>query len=142
MTDISGFKHIWDGTDPGWVVRRHTEDREHLSVVFPDGAELRDLKAMRAILPELASASAADVMALKGVLSFDLGEHESAIAHRLKQLCASRQLTIHSEAQRLVRYGILNELRRVYCIIEDNELNRAVAEHAIHQGVLVRESTV
>ena len=142
MTDLSSFKYIWDGTDPGWVVHRHTEDREHLSVVFPEGAELRDLKAMRAVLPELAAASAADVMALRGALSVDLGEHESAIARQLKELRTSQQLTIRSEAQRFVRYGILNELRRVYCIIEDNELNRAVAEHAIHQEVPVRESTV
>ncbi|UOV09001.1 hypothetical protein MUU77_01385 [Pseudoxanthomonas sp. F37] len=142
MMDLSDFKYIWDGTDPGWVVHRRTEDREHLSIVFPDGADLLDLKAMRAVLPELAAASAVDVMALNGALSFDLGEHESSIARRLKELCASRQLTIRSEAQQFVRYGVVNELRRVYCIIEDNELNRAVAEHAIHQGVPVRESTV
>jgi hypothetical protein len=141
MTVLSEFSYIWDGTDPGWVVSRHTEDRERLSVVFPDGAGLRELKAMRAVLPELAAASAADVMALKGTMNFDLGEHESAIARQLKRLYESRGLTIHSEAKQLISYGFFNELRSVCCINEDEELNRAVAENAIHRGVELREST-
>lgn len=141
MTVLSEFTYIWDGTDPGWVVSRHTEDRECLSVVVPDGAGLRELKAMRAVIPELAAASAAHVIALKGALNFDLGEYESAIARQLKRLCETRGLTIHSEAKQLIRYGLFNELRSVCCIIEDEELNRAVAEHAIHRGVELREST-
>jgi hypothetical protein len=45
MDRLRDFKHIWDGTQPGWVVLRHTEDRERLKVMFELGASIHDLKA-------------------------------------------------------------------------------------------------
>ena len=136
------FKRIWDGSEPGWVVIRHVEDHERLIVTFVGGANVHDLKALRAILPELATASASDVLSLKGAPQFDLGEHESAAARRLKALCDSQQLSVSSMPHQFVQLGIFNEQTRAYCLIEDEEILAAVAAEAIRHGVPVRDSTV
>ncbi len=138
MTDLSQFKRIW--SEPGWVVIRHVEDHEHLVVVFEHGANIHDLKALRDILPELASAPASDLMHLKGARQFDLGEHESALVQRLRSLCASRQLLVLDKGRQIIQYDIFNEQTRAYCIIEDEELLKAVATEAIRHGMPVRDS--
>jgi hypothetical protein len=142
MTDISHFMHVWNGTEPGWAVLRRAEDREQLVVAFEGGANVRDLKALRALLPELGAAPASQLMALKGAPSYDLGEYESAAAHRLKARCALLQLSVSSIGRQVVHYGIFNELTRVYCLIEDDGVNKRVAAEAIRHGVQVRESIV
>ena len=142
MTDLSQFKHIWSGSEPGWIVVRHTEDMVHLVARFAGGATIHDLKALRAVQPKLAAAPASDLMALKGVDHFDLGEHESASAHKLKALCATHQVSTSETGHQLVTYGLFNTRTHVYCLIEDEDLCRAVAAEAIRHGVPVRESTV
>jgi hypothetical protein len=96
------FERIWNGTEPGWVVLRRTEDREHLVVMFEHGADVRDLKALRAALPQLAASPPNDVLALKGVLRFDLGGHESSEARRLKALCGAQHLVVTGHGRQLV----------------------------------------
>jgi hypothetical protein len=142
MDRFRDFKHIWDGTQPGWVILRHTEDRERLKVMFERGASIHDLKALRAVLPALAHTPTNEMLALKGASHFDLGEHESAAARRLKALCFSQRLSVISDAYQFVGYGIFNEQTRTYLLIEDEALVRSVAAEAIRNGVPVRDSIV
>ena len=136
------FEPIWNGTEPGWVVLRRTEDLEHLRVMFEGGADIRDLKALRAVLPQLAASPANDVLALKGAPHLDLGEHESSEARHLKALCAAQHLVVESHGRQSVRYGIFNEQTRFYYLIEDETILQAVAAEAMRRGVPVRNSIV
>lgn len=140
MSDLSDFEHLW--SEPGWIVLRHTEDREHLVIVFEKGATINDLMALRALLPELAATPVSSLSSLKGARQFDLGEHESAAARRLKSLCESRQLLVSSKGRQFIHHGLFNEQTRLYCLIEDDELREAAAAEAIRRGVPVRRSIV
>jgi len=142
MPVIEDCEHLWNGTEPGWVVLRTVEDRVHLVANFEAGADLRDLKALRAILPSLAAAPASEVFALKGAREFDLGEHESMEAHRLKTLCASHGVSVTSRGWQEVRYGLFNESTQVYWLIEDSATCQAVALKAIECGVPLRHSQI
>jgi|GEM_PF-5807567 len=142
MTDIAEYEEIWNGTEPGWVVVRHTEDRYRLIVAFESGAETADLKALRQLLPELAATPISQLMALKGSRSFDLGEHESADAHRMKARFASLGLVVQATGWQLVSCGIFNENTRAYCLIEDEGIRQQVVDAAIQHGLPIRESTV
>jgi hypothetical protein len=66
--DLKAYSRLWDGSEPGWTVVRHIEDRERLSVIFAqEGATIADIKALRTVLPELkAKAASAALAELKG----------------------------------------------------------------------------
>lgn len=143
MNAMRQFECLWDGSAPGWVVVRHEEDRERLEVLFANGGPtVREMKALRSIVPSLSSKVASEAFdTLRGVARFDLGEHESALARRMKRMCKGLDLNVSSQACPFVRYSIVNEQTDRQWLVEDPEILMAVVEAAISRGVPMRHST-
>ena len=144
MNATTDFSRLWNGTEPGWVVVRHVEDRETLAVHFTSCTpSIPEVKALRTVAPARLGNPAAEVLAsLKGKSVFSLGELESNAARRLREQCEAVGLQVVGQGHQAVRYRIINELTKVALLIENAATNRAVAEEAIKRGVPVRHSTV
>lgn len=144
MTTAEGFSHLWNGSEPGWVVVRHTEDREKLRVLFSkNGPTISEVKSLRTVIAVLGEKPAAEVLAtLKGLPEFGLGELESSAARKLRTQCEARGLRVATQAYQVVSHSLINELSKVFLLIEDSATNEAVAEEAIKQGLPVRHSFV
>lgn len=144
MNTTENFSRLWNGSEPGWVVVRQTEDREVLQVIFPSSTPtLLEVKALRAVLPALSEKPAADVLlALKGMSAFSLGELESSAARKLRKQCEKLGLQVVSQGYQAVSHSLINELSKVYLHIEDAATSQAVAEEAIKRGLPVRHSAV
>lgn len=142
--DLKAYSHLWDGSEPGWTVVRHTEDRERLSVVFAqDGATIADIKALRTVVPELkAKAASAALAELKGHSELLLGEFESRIARAVRERCETLGLRVVSSPHRTVRDSLISEQSKRFLLIEDGSVSQAVAQEAIRQGLPLRHSTV
>ena len=143
MNAIENFTRLWSGSEPGWVVVRHTEDRELLEVVFHSStASLQEVKALRTVVPALSEKPAAEVMAaLKGKAKFSLGELESNAARSLRKQCETLGLRVVGQSYQAVSHSLINELSKAYLLIEDAATNQLVAEEAIKQGLPLRHST-
>lgn len=144
MNATENFSRLWNGSEPGWVVVRHTEDREVLEVLLSSGTPfLAEVKALRTIVPILSEKPTAEVLAtLKGKSKFSLGELESSAARKLRKQCETLGLRVASQGYQAVSHSLINELSKVYLLIEDAATNQAVAEEAIKQGLPLQHSTV
>jgi hypothetical protein len=130
------FDHLWNGSEPGWVVVRHREDLEELDVGFSDnGPTTQELMLLRTVAPTLEV-----VRLLKGARSFHLGTFESAPARRLRAQCESVGLRVASHGYTSTRYSLINEQTSRFLLIEDSATLRCVAEEAMSRGLPVRES--
>ena len=145
MKTSEDFSRLWNGSEPGWVVVRHTEDRERLQVVFANngGPTVPEVKALRSVIPALAKQSASEVLAnLRGTSELSLGEHESSAARKLRSQCEELGLRVNGQAHQAVSHSLINELLKVYLVIEDAATCSAIAEEAIKRGLPIRHSTV
>ncbi|MBB5205378.1 hypothetical protein HNQ51_002697 [Inhella inkyongensis] len=144
MKATENYSRLWDGSEPGWVVVRHTEDREALHVVFSrSGPTMFEIKALRSVIPTLAEKRAIEVLAsFKGMLEFSVGEFESSAARKLRRQFETAGLQVASKAYRVVSHSLINELSKVYLLIEDAAKSEEVAEEAIKQGLPIRHSVV
>jgi hypothetical protein len=140
---LTQFARLWDGSESGWVVVRHTDDLEDLTISFSDGGPTsQELRSLRAVSPAMATKQAAEVVRdLKGKRSYFLWIFESSAARRLRSQCESHGLSVLSRSYRNTHYSLINELTSKYLLIEDEATRRSVAEEAISRGLLVREST-
>jgi len=141
--DLKAYSRLWDGSEPGWTVVRHTEDRERISVVFAQaGPTIADLKALRTIVPDLQAKTASAALAdLKGHAEVLLGEFESQAARVLRKRCESAGLRVVSIPHRTTRDSLVNEQSKRLLLIEDGSLSQAVAQEALKQGLPLRHST-
>jgi hypothetical protein len=144
MICIEDFSQVWNGSDPGWVVVRHVEDREVLQVVFASGTPSpHEMRSLRAVVPALSARPAAEVSAsLKGKSEFSLGELESGVARKLRAKCEALGLRVASQGYQVVSHSLVNELSKARLLIEEAAIQQAVVNEAIRQGVPVRHSTV
>jgi hypothetical protein len=144
MSTVEDFSHIWNGSEPGWVVIRHIEDREMLQVLFASNTpSMAEVKALRAVVPALSEKPAAEILAtLKGRSEFCLGELEAGAARRLRAQCEAVGLRVVSQGFQAVSHSLVNEISKVFLLIEDFATNQAVADEVIKQGLTVRHSTV
>ena len=142
MDSTENFAHLWNGSEPGWVVVRHTEDREKLQVVFaPSGPTMPEVKAIRSAVPALTDKATCEVLALlRGLPKFDLGDFESNAARTLRKKCEAVGLRVTSHAYQAVSDSLINELSKMYLLIEDDAKSKQVAEEAIKQGLPIRQS--
>ena len=144
MEAAANYSRLWNGSEPGWIVVRHTEDRQTLQVTFSSGGPtVSEVKALHTIAPVLAEMPAADVVAtLKGRAEFSLGDFESMAARELRAQCAALGLRIESRGHQAVRHSLINELLKAYLLIEDPIEGKIVAEEAIKQGLPVRHAAI
>lgn len=137
---MSNYSHLWDGTEPGWVLLQVHRQTSTLAVLFDEpGATLLEIQALRRVVPEFTALPAQQaVLQLRGRWRIDLGEMESREARRLiKRL---RDCGLRVEEQTLDRSGYLpfNEVSKMALLIEDEAESRAVAAEALRQGIPVR----
>ena len=141
--DLKSYSRLWDGTEPGWTVVRHTEDRERLTVVFSQGGPtVAEMKALRSVDPALQAKPAAALMAeLKGLAALCLGEFESRSARERRQRCDAAGLRIVCDGYQAVNHCLINEQTHMFLLIEDHLIGERVAEEALRQGLPLRHST-
>lgn len=137
------YEQLWNGSEPGWVVVRRTEDREELTVEFGSGGPTAgEVKALRALQSEYRSRPAGEFLAsLRGKGNLLLGTFESREARSLKQRCTEGGLQVRAIGVQLVSLCLVNRLSSTFLLIEDDRENREVAEEAIRRGLPVEEST-
>jgi xanthine/CO dehydrogenase XdhC/CoxF family maturation factor len=142
MESIEKFSSLWDGSEPGWVVVHHSEDREVLHVVFADGGpSVSEVKALRSVVPDLAERAAAEVLALlRGKTEFGLGEFESSSAKVLCKQCKALGLRVASRGYEAISFSLINERSKACLLIEDSATSRDVAEEAMKRGLPIRHS--
>ena len=142
MKTVENFSHLWNGAEPGWVVVRHMEDREKLQVLFAiSGPTLSEVKALRAVAPAFKDKPSGEVFAqLKGLPEFSLGEFESTAARKLRAQCEAHNLHVVSHAYQATSHSLINELSKIFLLIEDDAMSGAVTEEAIRQGLPIRHS--
>lgn len=141
--DLKNYSRLWDGSEPGWTVVRHTEDRERITVVFAqEGATVAEMKALRSVDPSLQAKPAVTVLAeLKGQTELSLGEFESRAARELRKRCETAGLRVVFSPCQAVNHCLINEQTKIFFLIEDHSIGEMVAEEAIRQGLPVRHST-
>lgn len=136
------YRHLWDGTEPGWSVLEHTEDREEVRILFAmTGPTLVEIKALRTIDPVLADTASEVLAHLRGTSYHSLGTHESMSARRMKQRCAAAGLRVEARPSRHVRRGLFNRATKHYLLIEDEAVLEAVVQEALRRGLPVIHST-
>ena len=137
------YNYLWDGSEPGWVILRHTEDRVSLTVVFGnDGASVKDIMALRKVVPTLAQMSASEALHdLRGIKSFGLGEFDSVEWPALDKKCRELGLTPQKTGCQHTHDLLVNEKTGQTLIIEDATLAKQVIDEAIKRGLAIRYST-
>jgi len=141
--DLKTYSRLWDGSEPGWTVVRHTEDRERITVVFAQhGATVADVKALRTVIPDRQAKPASVALAeLKGRAELSLGDFESQAARALRERCEAVGLRVVCSPHQTARHSLVNERSKRFLLIEDESLSQAVAEEAIKHGLPIRHST-
>ncbi len=138
---MSNYSHLWDGTEPSWVLLQVHRQTSTLAVLFEEpGASLLEIQALRRVVPEFAARSAQQaVLQLRGRWRIDLGEMEFREARRLIERLRDCRLRV--EEQTLDRSGYLpfNEVSKMALLIENEVESRAVAAEALRQGIPVRQ---
>ncbi|WP_398491644.1 hypothetical protein [Variovorax sp.] len=138
---MSNYSHLWDGTEPSWVLLQVHRQTSTLAVLFEEpGASLLEIQTLRRVVPEFAALSAQQaVLQLRGRWRIDLGEMEFREARRLIERLRDCRLRV--EKQTLDRGGYLpfNEVSKMALLIENEVESRAVAAEALRQGIPVRQ---
>jgi len=120
MSANAEYSHLWDGTEPGWVVLEHTRDEAEVLVTFGvDGPTLAEIKALRSVSVALKILPAADVFKqLRGLRSFSLGVHESRVARKLLLDCQLMGLKVSDLPAQVVHRSLINTLTKRFLLIE------------------------
>lgn len=140
---LAKYAHLWDGSDPGWVVHGHYQHQQAVRILLPEqGVDSHFLKTLRNVLPEIAHESPAMLRArLIAADCFDCGILESRDVHDLRQKCAKAGLRMESRDRSLIRHRLVNERRDSTLHIEDEALAFMLGEEALRRGVPLRHST-
>jgi hypothetical protein len=141
--DIAQFAHVWNGSESGWVVHVHHDDSATIRIPIPaEGITLAFFKAIRSVLPGYSAMSTSEfrarLLANGGIETDRLDGHDAYDLHRA---CIRAGLDAERRVRATTSYLLINEEMKIAKIIEDDELNRRVAEEAIRRGLEVREST-
>ncbi|MGN6151358.1 MAG: hypothetical protein ACTHOH_05020 [Lysobacteraceae bacterium] len=141
--DLAQFARVWNGSEPGWVVHVHHDDSATIWIPIPaEGITPAFFKAVRSVLPGYSVMSTSEFRArllANGGIETERLDGYNAYDHHLRFIRA-----VH-DAERRVRATtsclLIHEEMKIAKIIEDDDLNRRVAEEAIRRGLEVREST-
>ena len=122
---------------------QHSEDHYIVSITFGEGAQSKDIQALRAVSEEWAQVSAAQAISkLKGMREVTLGSFESSEAKKLVDRCEALQLSVVCTPKKITNLSFYNEVTKRFAIIEDEKLLATLAKEAIAHGIPVRHSTV
>lgn len=138
---MSNYSHLWDGTEPGWVLLQVHRQTSTIAVLFDEpGATPLEIQALRRVVPEFTALPAQQVvLQLRGRRRIDLGEMESREARRLIERLWDCGLRVEEQALDRSGYLPFNEISKLAVLIEDEVEGRAVAAEALRQGIPVRQ---
>lgn len=141
---IDEFKHMWDGSDPGWTLRHYHDSESTITFHFlesgPTSAEILSLKKL---LDEFRDRPMSEVFQeLRGQSTYTpsrtLGNIE---ARHLTE--SARRLGLNVKVDRIDRSSHLPVHSAGYAsLIDDDELAAEVAKRMIAAGVPVIEAYV
>lgn len=139
MTDeLDSVKYLWDGSEPGWRLQIAYRSEEHFTFLFsPNGPSLREIMALRRLLPELCEVPVARVFTLlKGQTRFARDVLLcSRAAWILRQAAAAEGLRFETVWKDCTSY--LPTRAGEAMLIRDDALARRIAERMIQAGVPV-----
>jgi hypothetical protein len=140
---LAKYAYLWDGSDPGWVVRGHYQHQQAVRILLPEqGVDSHFLKTLRGLLPGMAHESPGSLRArLIATGCLDCGILESRDVHDLRQKCAKAGLRMETRDRSLIRHWLVNERRNSTLHIEDDALVFMLGEEALRRGVPSRHST-
>lgn len=140
---FSEYAYLWDGSDPGWTVDGHIEDRAHVRILLPEkGIDADFLNALRRTFPQLAHDAPHTLRSgLEATGGFDCGTMDSTNAYALRRKCLAAGLRFDSQDRTLIRYFFINERRNAVLFIDDAMLAIRVGAEAIRRGLPSRLST-
>jgi hypothetical protein len=141
---IDEFRHMWDGTEPGWTL--HHIDHVVWSITFhflESGPTPKETLALRKLLDEFRDRPMSEVLQqLRGQSTFTLPRTLGNIEARYLTESA-RRLGLNVNADAIDRSRYLPEDSTGYAmLIEDEELAAEVARRMIAAGVPVIEMHV
>ena len=141
--DVARFDHLWNGSEPGWVVHVHHDDSATIWIPIPaEGITPAFFNAVRSVLPGYSAMSTSEFRARLlgngGIETDRLAGHDAYALHRT---CIRAGLDAERRVCATTSYLLIHEEMKIARIIEDDDLNRRVAEEAIRRGLDVREST-
>lgn len=141
--DVARFDRLWDGSEPGWVVRVHHDDATTISIPLPtEGMTPAYFKAVRSLLPEYSAISTSEFRArLLASGGIETKALDGSVAYSLHLACIRAGLKAERRVRATTSYLLVNEHTQACLIIEDDDLNRRVAEEAIRRGLPVIAST-
>ncbi|WP_146603005.1 hypothetical protein [Pseudomonas sp. 57B-090624] len=138
---VGDFKYLWDGSEPGWGLKKIMRDSWRLVFSFSsEGPDARQIALLRQLIPELMHSPLSTVYKqLKGTRCFRTCEDYGSIdGYRLQSQADALGLKVSSEVTRNVTYLPIRNESGVTCI-EDEALAKAVALKMIEAGVPVFE---
>jgi hypothetical protein len=139
---LAEYEYLWDGSEPGWTIQQRDESRARVSVVFEtDSPSVNELKKLRQVFPGYSDIPLSELKAsLQGRNDHEIGDFESSEVHEMASNCDKAGLVLRIDAYQHRTYLPVNEITSIALIIEDDDLAKAVAEHAIERGLPVRHS--
>ncbi|MBV1776358.1 hypothetical protein KSF73_11610 [Burkholderiaceae bacterium DAT-1] len=142
MTHLANYQRLWDGTEQGWVLWRHDEDRVKLTLTFSAGGPtLENIKALRSVISSFKEQPAVKLFAsLKGINSLELGDFESRASKKVAFALVNHGLVPEEDPYHITRFTFVNELGGALLVIEDNILHQLVVEEAIKNHIPIRRS--
>lgn len=139
--DLSDFEHMWDGSEAGWALNRHEHDGARVTLRFAGKPGIRDLAAIRKLLPEYQELQPADVkqrLGNKSELTLDPMQTDKALelARRAGELGLSAEVVdashvSYSPLRRTPEGGLWG------MIIEDEDYAQALCERMLEADVPV-----
>jgi hypothetical protein len=136
---LDDFRHMWDGSEPGWKLRRIERQEWQLTFMFAEsGPTLQEISRLRNLLDDFRNIPLAQVLKqLRGLSSYTLPTVLSNLEMRYL-VEKAEQLEFRTSVIELDRSGYLAIHEDCTAmIIEDDEVAREVANRMIQAGIAV-----
>ena len=141
---IDEFKHIWDGSDPGWTLHHYRHSESTITFHFLEsGPTSSEILALKKLLDEFRDRPMSEVFQeLRGQSTYTLSRTLGNIESR-NLTEASRRLGLKVKADAIDRSSYLPvRADGLAMLIEDDEEAAEVARRMIAAGVPVIEAEV
>jgi hypothetical protein len=143
MIDLSEYKHLWDGSEKGWILQRFDRDLMEIEILFDEtGPSIKEIKALRSVIPEYGRRKIKAVFdELRGQRQIRIGEFESIEGRRIAEACDKEKVRTRIKGRVETTFLPFNKETQLALVIEDDTVALAVAEEGIRQGMKVEHIT-